>query len=244
MVRSFAWVCCRVFHRALARWPQRVVLGAVALGLAQMGQASMPDYLHTAMDQFNPAVPAGWAYTQLTVRNDLTIQERFEPSRPPAERWTLLRFNGQEPTPKDRDKYRQFKEADPATSSQAAFQKEDIEPGSITLVREDSEKGIFRCRFRAGATGSNKMLGHLSLLLIVNKRQPYIEKFLLELTEPYSPVLGVKMNSLAVKTEFSAPTSDQPSLPAVSTTRYFGRIFFIGTEENLRVSYSAFARAR
>jgi hypothetical protein len=244
MARSYELVCPRVFRPALARWPQWVMIGAVALGLAITAQASVPAYLRAAMDEFNPEVPAGWAYTQMTVRNDLTIEERFEPARPPPERWTLLRFNGQEPTVKDREKYRQFKEADPATSSQAAFQKEDIEPGSITLVREDSAKGVFRCRFRAGATGSNKMLGHLSLLLIVNKQGPYIEKFLLELTEPYSPVLGVKMNSLAVKMDYSAPTPEQPSLPAVSSTRYFGRIFFIGTEENLRVSYSAFTRAR
>lgn len=233
----------------LRRNPARRLLRSAGLilaaSLASAGAlAAMPAYLREALDHFSPEVPAGWAYTQTTNRNDLVTTERFDPAQPPAGRWILLQYNGREPTPKDREKYRQFKESNPTTSSQAAFRKGDIEPGSIELIREDSERAEFRCTFRPEAADSDKMLGHLSLQLTVNKPQPHIEKFLLGLNEPYSPVLGVKMNALTVEMSFSAPSADRPSLPAVSSSRFSGRIFFIGTEENLQVSYSAYARVR
>jgi hypothetical protein len=206
--------------------------------------AAMPTYLREALDHFSPEVPGDWAYIQTTIRNDLAITEKFDPTRPLDDRWTLLQYNGREPSPADREKYRRFKVSNPTTASQAAFRKSDIEPGSVELVREDAERADFRCSFRAEAAGSDKMLSHLSLQLTVNKQQRYIEKFLLGLNEPYSPVLGVKMNTLTVEMTFSPPTADRPSLPVVGSSRFAGRIFFIGTEENLQVSYSAFNQVR
>ncbi len=210
---------------------------------ATTASPALPDFLQAALGKFNPAVPPGWAYSQTTERNNLTTIERFDPSQPPAEQWTLLRYNGQAPSAPDQKKYDQFKAANPTASTQAAFQKSDIEPGSIELVHEDTERAVFNCAFRSESADSDKMLGHLHLQLVVNKRQPHVEKFQLALREPYSPVLGVKMNGLIVEMIFSAPTSDRPSLPAVSTSHFVGRIlFFIGTEENLRLTYFDFSR--
>ena len=87
------------------------------------------------------------------------------------------------------------------------------------------------------------MLGHLSLRLIVSKRQPHVERFSLELRQPYSPVLGVQMRELVVTMDFTPPDNDHPSLPGRSLSHFAGRIFLVPVEENLRYSYSAFARA-
>jgi hypothetical protein len=188
-------------------------------------------------------VPSGWAYTITTTRGDVTASERFDPSKPPAERWTLLRHKGAAPAAKDLEKYAQLKAANPGTTTQAAFTKGDVEPGSLQLIHEDDERAEFKGTFRSESTGSDKMLGHLHVQLVVNKRQPHIERYRLGLIEPYNPVLGVKMISLAAEMSFTAPAADRPSLPAVSTSHFVGRIFFIGTEENLRVEYSDFTKA-
>jgi hypothetical protein len=228
-----------------ARPARRGVGLILAACLAAAGaRAALPAYLREALDHFSPEVPGEWAYTQTTIRNDLATTERFDPAQPPADRWTLLQYHGREPTGPDREKYQQFKASGPTTASQAAFRPGDIEPGSMELIREDSARAEFRCTFRAEAAGSDKMLGHLRLQLTVNKQQPHIEKYLLGLNEPYSPVLGVKMNVLTVEMSFSPPTPDRPSLPAVSSSHFAGRIFFIGTTENLQVSYSAYSRVR
>lgn len=209
---------------------------------ANTALAALPGYLREALAKFNPDVPPGWAYTITTTRGEVTASERFDPSKPPAERWTLLRNRGAAPTPKDLEKYAQLKAANPGSTTQATFTKADIEPGSLELVTEDADRAEFKGTFRSESTGADKMLGHLRVNLVVNKHQPYVERYQLALIEPYKPVLGVKMNSLAVAMSFTAPTPDRPSLPGINTSHFTGRIFFIGTEEDLRVEYSDFTK--
>lgn len=220
--------------------PGVLVLGALLS--AATGTAAMPDYLHEALGKFSAEVPAGWAYTQTTVRNDESTTERFDPSLPPAGQWKLLRHNRRPPTADELGKYAKFKAASAPPLSQAPFHKADIDPGSIELVREDAERAEFSCAFRAEAAGSDKMLRHLRLRLTVRKQPAFVERFTLELRAPYSPVLGVKMNELSVQMRFSPPGPDRPSLPVTSSSLFGGSIFFVPTGENLHVTYTGFTR--
>jgi hypothetical protein len=204
--------------------------------------AALPGYLRTALDGFNPGVPAGWACTITTTRNNDTLVERFDPSRPPGGQWSLLQCHDRAPTMEEKEKYVQSRPPGSSVGPQATFQKSDIEPGSLTLVREDDERAEFKGAFRSESTGADKMLGHLVLHLTVNKHQPHIEKYTLSLDTPYSPVLGVKMNELQVTAEYLPPGTDRPSLPARQSSHFAGRILLIPTEETLRVIFSDFAR--
>jgi len=229
--------CHRLLYRGLG-------LALAALLAGASAPAAVPDYVRAALGKFNPEVPAGWAYTLTTVRNDdARTTVRFDPAKPPADRWTLLELNGRAPTARESAQYARSRTGGGNSSApQGTFQRGDIDPASITLIREDSDRGEFRCGFRAEATGADKMLGHLLLRLTVNKRQPHVEKFALELKEPYSPVLGVKMRELLVQMSFTPPAADRPSLPAVNSSRFRGRIFFIGMEEDLTLTYTDLVR--
>lgn len=216
----------------------------LALLSAVLVRADVPDYFRAALALFNPEPPAGWAYTVVTVRNDdARTTAHFDPSRPPDAQWTLLELNGRAPTARESAQYARARAGAATTAPQGNFQKGDIDPASVTLLSEDAERGEFRCAFREVATGADKMLRHLSLRLTVNKRQPHVENFILELNEPYSPVLGVKMRELVVRMNFTAPAEGRPSLPRDSTSHFLGRIFFIGIEENLTLTYSSFAQS-
>ena len=219
-------------------------LALAALLATGSGRAAVPGYVHEALAKFSTEVPAGWAYTVTTVRNDeLRITARFDPSKPAAGRWTLLEINGRPPTAPEAAQYARAATNGNASTPQAIFQNADIDPASIELVSENTDRGEFRCGFRAAAAGADKMLRHLSLRLTVSKHQSHVEKFALELTAPYSPIFGVKMRELLVQMSFTAPGADRPSLPAIHTSHFLGRIFFIGTEENLALTYTDFARA-
>ena len=218
---------------SLAAW------GAVLAGTA--GAAEIPEYFRQALARFNPDVPAGWAYTLATDRNGERMKERYDPARPPDAQWTLLLLNGRPPTTPEIEKYARSRPAGTSAAPHSTFQKNDLDPGSVVLLREDPDRGEFRCSFRSASTGADKMLGHLSLRLTVNRRQPRVEKFALELNEPYSPVLGVKMRELRVQMSFAAPGPDQPGLPRESTSHFLGTIFLFDLEENLHVTFSDFA---
>jgi hypothetical protein len=104
-------------------------------------------------------------------------------------------------------------------------------------VREDATYAEFAGSFRETSLGPDKMLGHLQLSLQVDKRTAHISAYTLELKEPYSPVLGVKMTKLRVEARYSAPEAGRPSLLTGLTSRFAGRIFFIPTGEDLELIY-------
>ena len=217
-------------------------LAAWAILLAGTAAAAeTPDYFRQALARFNPDVPAGWAYTLATDRNGERLKERYDPARPPDDQWTLLLLNNRPPTAREIEKYARSRPGTSSSAPHSTFQKNDIEPGSVVLIREDADRGEFSCSFRAESTGADKMLGHLTLRLTVSRREPRVERFALELREPYSPVLGVKMRELRVQMSFAAPGPDRPGLPRESTSHFLGSIFFIGLEENLHLAFSDFA---
>ena len=205
--------------------------------------AENPAYLQEALAAFSVEVPRGWAYTMKTERDSRQTVERCDPAKPPAEQWTLLMMDGRPPTPEELTKYVKFKSGQTAGPVQATFQKGDIDPGSLTLVSEDAKRAEYTCAFREQAANADKMLGHLLLRLKICKQPAHVEKYTLELSEPYSPVLGVKMHELVADMTFSPPADGRPSLPRRSTSHFRGRMFFIPVEENIRLTYTDFGAA-
>jgi hypothetical protein len=212
-----------------------------ALALSPLG-AELPDYLRAALARFSTEVPPGWAYTLTTIRDDDRMVERFDPARPPGRQWSLEQWRGRAPTADELEKYARSRPDAATGGARANFHRDDIEPGSLRLTREDAEWAEFTGAFREQATGPDKMLGHLRLRLFVNKAGAYVGKYQLELIEPYWPVLAVKMNELFVEATFDAPEGAGPALPSAQTSRFAGRILLIPKKENLALIYSDFSR--
>jgi len=222
-------------HRNLAR------LAAVFLWpFLSLGAAGAPDYLSAALASFSPEVPSHWAYSLTTERAGVVTTERFDPSKPAIEQWTLLATAGLVSTEAEREKYFKYKASQTPGALKATFQRSDIEPGSIRLIREGPDRAEFSGTFREQSAGADKMLAHLQLTLIINKRRQRVERYSLTLIAPYSPILGVKMNELVVTMDFS-PSPDAPiNLPSASSSHFTGRIFFFPIEENIRYRYYDF----
>ncbi len=223
-----------------ATWLLVVMLAALLA--PEMAQAEMPAYLREALGKFNPEVPREWAYTVTTERDGKRTTERFDASQPPENQWQLLLMEGRPPTADEQTKYFKYKAGQAPGATQATFKRNDIEPGTVELVRETADRAEFTCAFRDESAASDKMLAHLRLRLSVTRHDPHVEKYTLELREPYSPVLGVKMHELLVEMTFAPPSAGRPSLPARSSSHFVGRIFFVPVEENLRYVYSDFVR--
>src|SRR6478735_335210 len=107
-----------------------MVLCCAAIGL----HAQTPAYVRSALAHFDPNPPSGWAYGLETSRNGQTMTEHFDPSRPTGGQWTLRQLQGRNPTSDELEKYIQSRPAAGSGGTQANFQKDDIEPGSIKLL--------------------------------------------------------------------------------------------------------------
>jgi hypothetical protein len=232
----------RAFPRPGSETGRRVAWIALWLAPLLACAAPLPDYVRTALARFSPGAPAtGWAYTVTTTRNDARMVERYDPARPPAARWQLLELDGQAPTPGQREQYARSRPHAESGGAQANFTREDIDPGSLQLVRETDHEAEWTAGFREASTGPDKMLGHLALRLTIDKRTPHIAAYAMELKEPYSPVIGVRMTRLVAVVRYHPPAPDRPALPELQTSRFTGRILFIPTEENLEVRFTDYA---
>lgn len=210
-----------------------LVLGARAAGL--------PAPYRTALAKLSADVPRGWAYTATTTRNGDTSTERFDPSKPHEEQWTLLARNGRTPTADEAARYRSYRVTTSTSTLRATFERGDIDSGSAELVSEDAARAVYRCKFRKDV--DDEMLNHLELTLVFRKAPLAVEKFILRLVEPFSPVLGMKMHELMVEVSVSPATAETPPLPRESRSRFHGRVlFFKSVDEDVRVSYSDFSR--
>ena len=87
------------------------------------------------------------------------------------------------------------------------------------------------------------MLHHLDILLTVAKPTAAIDQYVLQLIEPFSPVLTVKMLELHVETVLCAPSDQAPPLPQRTLSRFRGRILlFKSIEEDVQTTYADFVR--
>mgnify|MGYP001603886459 CR=1 FL=1 len=231
----------RIVYRRYS-WRQIAVI--VALVSATRARAAVPAYLHDALAKFITEVPPQWAFSLTTVQEGRRTGEHFDPSKSPTEQWSLLETEGRKATPQDIEKYFRYKARRMPGPIRATFHKDDIEPGTLQLVRENAGHAVYHCTFREVSSNGDKMLGHLSLLLTINKRLGYVERYRMTLDAPYSPVFSVKMNELVVTMDFSPPDGIRPSLPTRSSSHFTGRIFLIPTGENITNRYFDFTRVR
>lgn len=219
------------------RWSPVVFL-CLVLGVRA---AELPAPFRAALGGLNADVPRGWAYTATTTRNGETSVERHDPARPPGERWTLVSRNGRAPTPEEAGRYRSYRVTTSTSTLRATFERGDIDPATAELVSEDAARAVYRCRFRRDV--DDALLNRLELTLTFRKQPAAVEKFTLRLTEPFSPVLGMRMQDLKVEMTLSAATAGTPALPRESWSHFRGRVLlFKSIDEEVRVIYSDFSR--
>jgi hypothetical protein len=217
-------------------------LALLVLLVAPLAAAPLPEPFRKALAGFVGEVPGGWAYTLTTTREADVSVERFDPAKPNGAQWTLLKRNGRPPTGDEVRQYQSFKTAHVPGTVRANFARGDLDLSTVALVQDDPQRPVYRCRFREDL--EDALLNHLEVLFTLDVSGGYFARYELRLTEPYSPVLSVKITALSVTVDFSAPSDDHPALPAASRSVFRGRVlFFKSTGEDLAITYSDFARS-
>src|SRR6187402_3587395 len=137
----------RAFRRLRPEISRRYAWLAATCFATAGALAQTPDYAKVALSHFNPNPPAGWAYTLETSRNSQSMAEHFDPSRLPGGQWTLRQLQGRSPTSEELEKYAQSRPAAGSGGTQANFQKNDIEPGSLKLLDENETSATCAATF-------------------------------------------------------------------------------------------------
>jgi len=211
----------------------QAALVALALSLAPLSGAP-PAWLDLALARL-PAPSGAWpaACTLEIERNGQRSVEHFDPLAPPAAQWTLVERQGQAPSPEELAAYRQSRAAPATTPAPAGLVAQQIDRASLELVRESATHATLTGGFTEEAAATDKLLGRLTLTLLVRKDPAAVVYYRLELRQPFSPVLGVRMHELDAGAVYDAEGSVRRSW-----SRFRGRVFLRPVVERVTATFA------
>ena len=195
-----------------------------------------------ALEQFRTEGPKGWAFTQSTSSPDRSRVESFDPLQPYHLKWTLIAENNRPPEPSELEKYRQQQMQRNGAGS-APNVKEQMDYDTAELIAEDEAFSTWVFDLKASETDDSSA-EHMAVRLRFHKPSQTITQVQLHSTEPFSPVLGVKIQSAQTTIDYSLPDHDRPSLLQNIAVQVRGRAFFFKSlDSDLVVKYSDYRYA-
>lgn len=211
----------------------RTLLSVLVLGLVPLAGAP-PPWLELALSRL-PEPASAWTSTcTLEIeRNGQRSVESFDPHATPAARWTLVTRQGVPPTPGELAAYRQSR-ADPAsTPAPTSLTAGQIDLNSLELVRESSTHATLTGGFTEEAAATDKLLARLTVTLLVRKEPAAVVYYRLDLRQPFSPLIGVRMHELEAGAEFGPDGAIRRSW-----SRFRGRVFLRAVQERVTATFA------
>ncbi|MHB0971676.1 MAG: hypothetical protein ACYC7A_20940 [Thermoanaerobaculia bacterium] len=161
-----------------------------------------------------------WSFVQTTVDNGKTRVERFDPSRPIAEQWTLTLTEDRAPTPREQTEYREKRakervkaEARKKDPKRKEGENDLIREDSLVLLRENAEQVVYSFRPPPGDEDEDAFADHIKGTLTIGKSRPHAFTIEMKNDTPLKPMTGVRIDRFAMTMEFRPVTPRGPVLP-------------------------------
>jgi hypothetical protein len=197
----------------------------ILLPLIAAAESRVPAELAAALERFRAEGSWGWGFTQHTEAEGRSLLERYDPRRPDGERWTLLAKNGAEPTVRDLTEYRE-KQSRRSGGLNAPNVKDQLDRESIEAVSDDGERAVWRFRLVPGGPDDSSAR-HMAATFTLHRPTATVERVELASFEPFSPVLGVRIQEARTIMRYSLPEGDRPTLLQEVSMRVRGRAMWL-----------------
>ena len=224
----------------------------VLLPSAALATEDYSALFESAVENVTWEYPDNWAYTETRRNKDGTQVGRFDPSRPEAERWTLVSVDGRAPTDEEIEEFIEDKEGERGFMSgdEEDDDEEDgvrtmVEPGSLELIEETETYWLLRFVPEADDDDEEKFLEKLNGTVRIDKAGQHLEYIDISTDKPVKPVFGVKIRDFNTRFEFGRALDEGPIVPVAFRLRIKGRAYLaIGFDEAQIVEFSDFERVR
>ncbi|MCC5023067.1 MAG: exo-alpha-sialidase [Candidatus Synoicihabitans palmerolidicus] len=193
--------------------------------------------LRATLDTFCTEGPKGWAFTQTTTAAGRTRVEKFDPLKPDHLKMDLVSENG---NPADASELRRYRDQQTRRTGgqNAPNVKEQLDYESAELQSDDGERQTWYFRLRPCAADDSPA-EHMDATLSFHLPSQTIEQIELANFEPFSPVLGVKVETARSIIHYSLPSGETPSLLQSIDVTIRGRAFFFKSlDSDMVVAYS------
>lgn len=236
---KFARMWCR--H---ARWG----IWLIGLGLAALGRAAEPPLLAEALEKVQ-ADENRWAFTQTTQVYDrkgrekggVTV-ERFDPSQPYDQQWTLRRFEGREPTAREERAWRKRK----AKETKRREEKSLGEIMDLARARETERKDgqvFFEVPLQAGAS-KRLPAEKFAVLMVVDAASATLRAFQLKTVAAFRTLGVAKVDHIEIKADFETVAPQYTPQPSRMTASGTGRLLFFRVGGAAVIRWADFKRVR
>ncbi len=202
----------------------------------------MPPELTAALKDFRTEGPRGWGFVQTTTAADHSRVESFDPLGRQSVQWKLLKQDGRAPNADEILKYTELK-ARRSSNETAPNVKDQIIPESFETLSESPEQGVYRFRLKPGDK-DDRSAEFMRVTYTLHRPTRTIQKIELANTEPFSPVMMVKVQEARTTMIYSLPKEDRPSLLLEVQVRIRGRAMWVRSlDQDMSVTYSDYVYA-
>jgi hypothetical protein len=213
-----------------------------ALVTCRLTAGPLPAELAAALKDFRTEGPRGWSFTQTSTASDHSRVERFTPTGRESIQWALVQQDGRAPTEEEAGKYRELK-ARRSSNENAPNVKDQINPDSCEVLAESAELGVYRFQLKTGDK-DDKSAAFMRVTYTLHRPSRTIERIELASTEPFSPVLMVKIQEARTVMTYTRPEADRPSLLKEVTVKVRGRAMWVRSiDQDMTVAYSDYVYA-
>lgn len=210
---------------------------------AALRAGPIPPELEKALADYRAEGSRGWAFTQTTVSADKKLVERFTPSKPEAQRWTLLEKDGRAPTENEIRDYRQVL-VRRTRGETAPNVKDQILRETCEAVGVENDRARYRFQLKPGASDDSSA-EHMVVTFSLHRPTGTIEHVELASVRPFSPMFSVKIQEARTVISYTLPDGDTPTLLKEIKVRVRGRaMFFKSLDQDMTVTYSDYENMR
>jgi hypothetical protein len=207
----------------------------VLLLLAPVAVAERPPIVVEALKAMS-STEETWSWVQTTVEHGRKTKiERFDPSLPEDEQWTLVESNGRAPTARELGAYRKARANDrrrqEERSAKQGEKKDDfdelIREGSLELIREDLEQVVWRFLLPVKDPDMAEFSHSMKGTLTIGKRHPHWFTIEMGIEKPIKPAPGVHIERMYARLAFRPLSGNGPVMPYETESKFQGRLLLL-----------------
>jgi len=188
-----------------------------------------------------------WAFTQTTQIFDRDGQpegglqvERYDPSQPEEEQWTLLLRKGEPPTERQVRSWRRKKEKEMRRREEKSL-GEVLDFNRAQVTREDAQALVYEIPLKKSASRrfpAEKFVAFMT----VDRAGRQLAHFSLKARESFRMVGVAKVEKVEINAEFAKVEAPYAAQPSVITASGTGKILFFRVGGSAHVTWTDFKR--
>jgi len=197
--------------------------------------AETPIMVETALNKLAADSTNQYSYTKKTIATESTRTIKYDPTEKGSDRWELVSVNGQPPTKEEMKSFYEEKAKNEEKNGRS-FSVVSDQMRDFSLISETDD--MIKYSYRVESEKNKKMTEKLLCEMDIYKSDTSLAEITMEITEPVSPMVSVKLEEFRVQMKFDRYQPTGSPVIAQTQTRIKGKaMLFKKIDQNVMEKY-------